>query len=95
MESVGTQLDRGKLLLAHFDSLRVRAHVQMSLNAEAGSGSSGSDEVEDDSVAYRLFTAPVLRDEGEQAVLDCVPLAGSGRQVANRDLQPVFVGQFL
>jgi hypothetical protein len=38
---------------------------------------------------------PVPREEGEQAVLDLIPLAGSRREMADRDLQPGFVGQFL
>jgi len=46
-------------------------------------------------VAHQRFAAPVLRDEGKQTKLDFVPFAGSGREVADRDLQPGFVGQFL
>ena len=35
-------------------------------------------------VIFRL-AAPILGDEREQAMLDPVPLAGSGRQVTDRD----------
>src|SRR5882762_2986295 len=38
---------------------------------------------------------PVLADEGEEAVLDLVPLAGAGRQVADRNVEVELVGQFL
>jgi hypothetical protein len=41
------------------------------------------------------LAAPVLGDEGEQAVLDAVPLAGTGRQMANGDGDPEFIGQGL
>jgi hypothetical protein len=39
--------------------------------------------------------APILADEGEEPVLNFVPLAGAGRQVADDDVDAEFVGQFL
>ena len=95
MERVGAQVDTGKLLLAYLDSFRVLACVQLALNAKAGSGGGGCDQVDDDFMAHQRFAAPVLRDEGEQTMLNLVPLAGSRREVTDRDLQPGFVGQFL
>src|ERR1035441_8536349 len=95
VEGVWAQLDGGKLLLAHPDPFRVLACVQLALNAKAGSCGGGCDQVDDDFMAHQRFAAPVLRDEGEQAVLDLVPLAGSWRKVADRDLQSGFVGEFL
>ena len=41
------------------------------------------------------FAAPVLRDEGEQAVLDLVPLARARRQVTDRDREAELVGEAL
>jgi len=38
---------------------------------------------------------PVLADEGEEPVLDFVPLAGAGWQVADDDVEAEFVGQLL
>src|SRR5215831_9332483 len=38
---------------------------------------------------------PVLADEGEKTVLDFVPLAGAGRQVADDDVEAELVGQLL
>ena len=38
---------------------------------------------------------PVLRDEGEQAMFDAIPFAGSGRQMCDRNGQPGLVGQRL
>src|SRR3990172_3544088 len=35
----------------------------------------------------------VLADEREEAMLDLVPLAGSGREVADGDRQPALVGE--
>src|SRR5271165_2102392 len=95
VENVRAQLDGGKLLLAHLDSFRVLADVQLALNAQAGSRGGGSDKVDDDFMADQRLASPVLRDEGKQPMLDLVPLAGSRREVTDRDLQPGFVGQLL
>jgi hypothetical protein len=51
--------------------------------------------LDDDLVSQQRFAAPVLRDEGEQTVLDAVPLAGAGWQMADRYGDPEFVGQDL
>ena len=80
--------------MPNFDPFRVLARVQLTSNTQAGSGG-GGDQVDDDRMAHQRFAAPVLRDEGKRTVLDFVPFAGSGREVADRDLQPGFVGQFL
>jgi hypothetical protein len=40
-------------------------------------------------------TAPVHGDEGEQTVLDLVPLAGAWRQVSQCDLQAGLIGEAL
>src|SRR5437016_137100 len=45
--------------------------------------------------ATRSRGAPVLADEGEEPVLDFVPLAGAGRQVVDHDIEVEFVGQLL
>jgi hypothetical protein len=38
------------------------------------------------------LAAPVSGNEGKQAVLDLIPLAGAGLQVADSDGNPEFVG---
>src|SRR5271165_258399 len=40
-----------------------------------------------DAIADEWLGAPVVADEGEEAVLDLVPLAGARRQVADRDVE--------
>jgi hypothetical protein len=45
--------------------------------------------------AMERLTSPILADEGKHAVFDLIPLAGSRWQVANQDLQPRLVSQFL
>src|SRR5882672_10093499 len=58
-------------------------------------GGGGRDQLDDHAMADEGLGAPVLADEGEEAVLDLVPLAGAGRQVADRDVEAEFVGQLL
>src|SRR5581483_10583046 len=53
------------------------------------------DEVDNDLVADEGFTAPVLADEGEQAVLDLVPFAGAGRKVAHGNRHSQLVSKLL
>ena len=95
MEAIGEQLDDGKFLLADLDSFRVLAGVQLALNTKTGFRRGGGDQVDNDFMTHERFAAPVLGDEGEQTMLDFVPFAGPRREVADRDLQPRFVGQFL
>jgi hypothetical protein len=56
---------------------RCRVHCALS----GGFGGGGRVNFDDDPVADELFGAPVLADEGEEGLLDFVPLAGSRRQV--------------
>ena len=49
-------------------------------------------EIHDHLMTDERFAPPVLADEGEQTVLDLVPLAGSRRQVADGNPQASFVG---
>ena len=83
MEGVGEQLDGDKFLLADLDPFRVLARVELALNAEPGSRCGGGDQVHDDFMTHKRFAAPVLSDEGEQTMLDFIPFAGSGREVAD------------
>src|SRR5882672_6783545 len=65
------------------------------MDLQARLGCSGGDELDDDLVADQGARLPILADEGEEAVLDLVPLAGAGREVADGDVEPNLVGQLL
>src|SRR5882757_6968107 len=56
----------------------------MDLQASLGCGC--GDELDDDLVADQGASLPVLADEGEEPVLDLVPLAGAGREMAGGDV---------
>jgi hypothetical protein len=55
----------------------------------------GADQLRDGLMADERFAAPVLGDKREQAMLDLVPFAGAGGQVAERDGNADLVGEFL
>jgi hypothetical protein len=55
---------------------------------KAGFGGGGPDQLDDHPIADECFGAPV---EGEEAVLDLVPLAGARRQVTDRDVEAELV----
>ena len=46
-------------------------------------------------MADQRFAAPVLADGQQQTAFNLAPFAGARREVADRDLQPGFVGQLL
>ena len=69
--------------------------VHVAIDFEAGAGRGGADQTDDGCEGSQRLAAPVLADEREQAVFNAVPFAGSGRQMANRDLEPQFAGEFL
>src|SRR3984893_12585876 len=73
----------------------ILAGVELAAHGEAGFGGGGRDQLDDDAIADEWFGAPVLADEGKEAVLDFVPLAGAGRQVADHDVDAELVDQLL
>ena len=95
MEVVAEEVDGVHLGIGDFDACRIGVAIELAAHLEAGVGGGGGDQLDDDLVADEWLAAPVLGDEREQAMLDLVPLAGAGRQVADRDGEAEFVGQLL
>jgi hypothetical protein len=58
-------------------------------------GRGGGDQLDDHGMGEQRFAAPVLRDDGEEAMFDAVPLAGAGGMVGDRDRQPGLIGEAL
>src|SRR6266436_8401534 len=88
-------VDGGHVCIRYDNPAGVLAGVEFTAHREAGFGGSGRDQLDDHPIADEWLGAPVLADKGEEAVLDFVPLAGAGRQVADRDVEAEFVGQLL
>ena len=81
--------------IGDLNSFRVEALVDVACDGEAGIGGGGADQLDDDLVADQRFAAPVLGDVGKEAVLDTVPLAGTGRQVGDGYDEAGLVGKAL
>src|SRR3954463_1030791 len=91
----GLKIKGGHLGIGHLDAFRVGAAVEAALDGEAGAGGGAGDQLDDHLVGQQGLAAPGLGDEGEQPMLDSVPLAGARRQVGHRDRQPGLVGEAL
>src|SRR6202040_2218449 len=64
-------------------------------DSEPGRGRGGADQLHDHGMGEQRFAAPVLRDEGEEAMFDAVPFAGAGRMVGDRYSQSGLIGKAL
>src|ERR1700730_15645074 len=89
------EVDGGHVCVRYDNAARVLAGVEFTVHREAGFGDSGRDQLDDHAIADERLGAPVLADKGKEAVLDLVPLAGAGRQVADHDVEAEFVSQLL
>src|SRR5207302_10629635 len=69
--------------------------VDLAADGEACLCGGCGNQIDDDAIADERLGAPVLTDEGEQAVLNLVPLAGARRQVVDDDVDAKLVGQLL
>src|SRR5271167_43559 len=58
---------------------RVVTGVEVGLDLQTGAGGGGGDELDDGAVGSERLASPVHGDEGEEAVLDFVPLRGARR----------------
>src|SRR6266446_9575626 len=88
-------VDSGHVGIRYDNAAGVLAGVEFAAHSEAGFGGRRRDQLDYDAIADERPGAPVLADKGEEAVLDFVPLAGAGRQVANHDIDAELVGQLL
>jgi hypothetical protein len=85
----------GHLSVGDDNALGVLASVEFAAHGEAGFGRGGRDQLDNGPIAEEGPGPPVLADEGEEPVLDFVPFAGAGWQVADDDVEAELVGQLL
>src|SRR5271156_5816292 len=95
MEVMAMEIEGVHLGVGNFDALRIGVDVEFAAYGQAGVGVGGSDQLDDGLVAEQRPAAPVLSDEREETMFDLVPFAGSGRQMADGDLDVEFIGQGL
>src|SRR5664280_1043269 len=95
MELLAVEVHSGQLAVGDAELGRVFTVVETCVHLKPGAGLGRADQVDDRFQRDERLPAPVHRDVGEQAMLDPVPFAGPGRQVADSDLKPDLVGQLL
>src|SRR2546430_17198884 len=95
MEIVASDVDSRHLGVGDDDALWIEVVVDLAADGEACLCGGCGNQIDDDAIADERLGAPVLTDEGEQAVLDLVPLAGARRQVVDDDVDAELVGQLL
>ncbi len=95
MKLVGCNLESRDLFVSHLNRGLVAVGVERGLHEKAGARRRRGNQIDDGLVADQRFAALVLRDETEQSMLNLVPLAGAGREMADRQRQIQFVGQGL
>src|SRR6195256_2617734 len=79
------QGDSGPFEIGNLDALGIFFFFQFGAHLEAGIGCRRRDQLDDRAITAQRLASPVDRDEREKTVLDLVPLACAGRQMANRD----------
>src|SRR5262245_28417512 len=82
MELVSFDLQRAKFLVGDLLAGRIAATVESRTYDETTSVGRVADQVDDRLVGSQRSAAPVDRDEGEEPVLDLVPLARTWRGLA-------------
>ena len=95
VEVMAGDFDGGKIIIEDFDTGRVGVGIEFASDFEAGLGLCCRNQLDDDGMTDEGLAAPVAGDEGEQAVLDPVPFACAGRQVAHGDRHAEIVGKLL
>src|SRR5205085_6435586 len=91
MERVAREADASQLLVGDLDPTSVVPAIDLAPYSEPGRRGGRRDQADDGGVRQQRLASPVLGDEGEEAVLDLVPLAGPRRQMAHRDREPRLV----
>src|SRR5207253_7713355 len=86
MEIVASDVDSRHFGVGDDDALWIEVVVDLAADGEARLCGGCGNQIDDDAIADERLGAPVLTDEGEQAVLDLVPLACARRQVVYDDV---------
>ena len=81
MEVVGLDVDLGHFGVGDLDGFRVVVVIETAMDGEPGPGRGGADQSHDHGMGEQRFAAPVLRDEGEEAMFDAVPLCALPRRI--------------
>src|SRR6266496_1055456 len=95
MERIGVRIQRLHFVLADFATGGIFAAIQPARDFESLGGGRLRDEIDDRFVVPQGFATPVRGDEGKEAVLDLVPLAGPRGKMTDRNWQAGGIGEVL
>ena len=95
MEIAAGDVDGGQLIVGDGDAFRVARLIKTTAYGEAGIGARCGDKLDDDLVGEQGLASPVPGYEGEEPVLDPVPLGGTRRQMADDQSEAGLVGEAL
>lgn len=90
-----SDMDSRQLLVGHLQAGGIPVRIQGGRELQAGFGGSGPNQVDDDGAAEQGSPTPIVGDMAEHPMFNLVPLAGTGREVADRDTQGEAVSPFL
>src|SRR4051812_2647213 len=85
VELVALDIEARHLLVANLDLLRIAPRVQHAVHCQPARRRGRGNQIHDGRMADERTASPILGDVAEQAMLDRVPLRGSGWIVADRD----------
>src|SRR3954463_8692509 len=85
VELVALDIEARHLLVANLDPLRIAPRVQHAVHGQPARRRGRGNQIHDGRMADERTASPSLGDVAEQAMLDRVPLRGSGWIVADRD----------
>jgi hypothetical protein len=95
MKRIGVKIDSFHFVIGDGAPRGVLAAVQAASHSQALRGRRPGNEIHDGFVITQRLAPPIRRDEGKEAMLDLVPLAGPWRKMADGQTQTGFVGECL
>ena len=83
MEPGALDVELAHFLIRDLAACGILSAVESARDLQAFGGGGVGDQVDDGFVVAQRLATPIRRDEGEEPVLDLVPLTGTGRKVAD------------
>src|SRR5277367_1895043 len=92
---VRMEVNLSQFLITDLNTRWIRSCIKTGFYLETSFRPGGTDEIDNNLMTDQRPPAPVHGDIRKQAMLNLVPFAGAGREMANRDLQAAFISQVL